>query len=69
MSFFEFSRFSYPPPKSPFARQGDLSAVFLPTPQTPSAREGALLEQEIDKLVYSLYNLNESEIELIEKGI
>ncbi|WP_185908852.1 hypothetical protein [Campylobacter troglodytis] len=46
-----------------------MSAVFLPTPQTPSAREGALLEQEIDKLVYSLYNLNESEIELIEKGI
>ena len=25
------------------------------------------LEQEIDKLVYSLYDLNESEIQLIEK--
>ena len=47
-------------------------------PQTPSAREGAylsdfaqqgaLLEQEIDKLVYSLYDLNESEIKLIEKA-
>ncbi|TQR51514.1 Eco57I restriction-modification methylase domain-containing protein, partial [Campylobacter troglodytis] len=27
------------------------------------------LEQEIDTLVYALYNLNESEIQLIEKGI
>ena len=51
----------FDPLPSPSAREGAYLSDF--------AQQGALLEQEIDTLVYALYDLNESEIKLIEKGI
>ena len=57
----ENSNAEFTHPQTPSAREG----AYL----SDSAQQGALLEQEIDTLVYALYDLNESEIKLIEKGI
>ena len=51
--------------KSPSLAEGDLGGGYKNTEN--SATDTSKLEQEIDNLVYALYDLNESEIALINK--
>ena len=52
--------------KAPSLAEGDLGGWYENLEN--SATDTSKLEQEIDKLVYALYDLNESEIALINKS-